>query len=99
MSLMTFVFALIIVLCTASTIMLNRLTVKLSKVEISQKELVAKELAATEDIEQFRQAYHDAVGVYNDALVRFPGPVIAEIFGFRVIPIGPDGGNIENSDI
>lgn len=82
MSSLTVFFAVIIAICTALTIMLNRIIGRLGNVEKSLKELEAQpeELSA-------RQTYDQAVARYNESIIRFPGVLVAGVFGFTAIPV------------
>jgi len=104
----TVFFVFIIVVCTVGTILLNSLTAKIGRMESSQKELEAQlkkqfdlkrqpepseELADMESVVgEARQSYNDAVAKYNESVGRFPGMLIAGMFGFTAINHDNDEG-------
>ena len=92
MSPVTVLFVLVITLSTFCTVLLNSLTAKLSRLEQSQRELEMQLKnqfdglpEADNAVESAQLAYNTAVAVYNESINRFPGIIIAGIFGFTAI--------------
>lgn len=80
MSLATVVFAVVIVFCTTGSILATALNVKLGRVE-----LMLREIETNPEQEDARLKYEAAVDVYNNAITRFPGFLIAGVLGFENI--------------
>ena len=98
---MTLVYIFVIVTCTICIILFNSVIAKLGRFEVSQKELefqlkkqsdmqqgTPEEAEAAEvekAVEAARKSYMDRLSVYNECIDRFPGKIIAQIYGFKAI--------------
>jgi|GEM_PF-3081968 len=89
MSQMTLVFAVIIAGCTLVTVLFSSVAAKLGRLESSQKEL-DQLLRQEEDTEAAFEAYNKHLAVYNESISRFPGYLIARMYGFRQISADED---------
>ena len=87
MSGMTIFFVLVILASTFFTILLNSLLSKIGKVERTQKEFEYRLTNGSEDLEVARESYNAAVVKYNESVNRFPGLLVAGLFGFATIHI------------
>ena len=89
---MTVLFVVVIAVCTLCTILLNSIISKIGRVERTQREfefqLTSNSIQAEQDeVITARESYTTAVEKYNESIGRFPGMVIAGIFGFTAIHI------------
>ena len=90
MSWMTVLFVLVIAISTLCTILLNSLIAKISKVERTQKEfeiLLTTNAEGVAGADAAKEAYNTAVLKYNESIGRFPGMLVAGIFGFTAIRV------------
>lgn len=87
MSGITIFFVLVILISVTCTILLNSVISKVGKMEISQREFFNMQigLKKPEDLEAARQSYDEAVLLYNESIGRFPGIIVAGVFGFKAI--------------
>ena len=85
MSHITLIFVFIIAICTFITILFSSIAAKLGRLESSQKELDFQLKQQEDGAEEAMEAYKTHLAVYNESISRFPGMLIARVYGFRTI--------------
>ncbi|MCL2016270.1 MAG: LemA family protein [Defluviitaleaceae bacterium] len=86
---MTLIFVAVIVLSSAVTLLVTRLTSRLGKVERLQKELTtllnAQDYKQLDKIRKLQKSHQKAVDRFNTYITNFPGTITASFFGFEQI--------------
>ena len=91
MSPLTLLFALVIIVCVVFCLLMNSVLAKLGRFERFHKEyLQAIQDEDAEAKKTAQKATSNAVEVYNNSISRFPGIVVASLFGFKVVSYGRD---------